>query len=176
MTVTTTPSIVDVYSALRALLLIVVPAGTEVVRGLGNRVPMPKRPFVAMTLVAEQRIATNIVAYTDPGSGIGMKAIEYQVQLMMQLDFYGPLSAEWSAATSALFRDEFACAALAPVCQPLHADDGQMMPLENGEHQYEERWMVGGYLQWNPILTTPQQFSDTLSVDLVNVDVEFPPS
>lgn len=174
MAVTVTPSISDVYSALRALLQIVVPVGTEVIRGLGNRVPEPAAPFVAMTLITEHRLTTNIVEYDDPGSGIGMKAIEYQVQLMMQLDFYGPLSAEWSAATSALFRDEFACTALAPVCQPLYADDGQMMPLINGEEEYEERWMVGGNLQWNPILTTPQQFSDTLSVDLVNVEVEFP--
>ena len=174
MTVTVTPSISDVYTALRTLLLVVVPSGTEVIRGLGNRVPEPAAPFIAMTLITEHRIATNIVSYVDPGSGIGMKAIEYQVQLMMQIDCYGPQSAEWSAAISALFRDEFACTSLAPVCQPLHADDGQMMPLINGEEEYEERWMVGGILQWNPILTTPQEFADTLTVDLINVDERYP--
>lgn len=175
MTVTVTPSISEVYASVRALLLIIVPPGTEVIQGLGNRVPEPAAPFVAMTLVTQHRLTTNILSYVDPGSGIGMKAIEYQVQLMMQLDFYGPLSAEWSAAASALFRDEFGCSALAPVCQPLHADDAQMIALVNGEEEYEQRWMVGGFLQWNPILTTPQEFADTLTVDLVNVDVEFPP-
>lgn len=175
MSVTVAPSLSDVFASVRALINVVVPTGTEVIQGLGNRVPMPREPFVAMTLITQDRLTTNIIAYTDPGSGIGMKAIEYQIQLMMQLDFYGPLSGQWAAAVSALFRDEVGVATLGSPATPLHADTPRMMPLVNGEEEYEQRWMVGGYLQWNPILTTPQEFADTLTLDVVSVDERFPP-
>jgi hypothetical protein len=173
--ITVSPSFSDVYTALRTLLLFVVPMGTEVVQGLGNRVPMPKQPFVAMTLTSQNRITTNILTYNDPGTGVGMKEIEYQTQLMMQLDFYGPLSGQWAAAVAALFRDEVGVTLLGSACAPLYADSAQMMPLINGEEEYEQRWMVGGYLQWNPILTTPQEFADSIDITLVNVDERFPP-
>jgi hypothetical protein len=47
--------------------------------------------------------------------------------------------------------------------------------LVNGEEQYEERWIVGANLQYNPVVSTPQQFADTLEATLINVDEAFPP-
>ncbi len=176
MSVTVVPSLSDVYAAVRALLLYVVPTGTEVVQGLGNRVPMPRDPFVCMTLTMQQKITTNIFTYNDPGTGVGMKEIEHQTQLMMQLDFYGPLSGQWAAAVSALFRDSVGVELLSSACAPLYADDASMMPLINGEQEYEERWMLAGYLQWNPVLTTPQEFADSIDITLISVDERFPPA
>ncbi len=53
-------------TALRAFLLGVVPAGTDVIRGQDNRVPEPVGPdFVVMTPLMQGRLGTNETAYFD---------------------------------------------------------------------------------------------------------------
>ncbi len=52
--------------ALRSYLLFILPVGTEVVRGQVNRVPPPKvSDYAVMTLLARQRVSTNIDQYAD---------------------------------------------------------------------------------------------------------------
>ena len=58
---TVSPAQNDIQSALRAFLLNVMPAGTEVFEGQDNRVSEPTTPnFVVMTPVQRTRLATNI--------------------------------------------------------------------------------------------------------------------
>lgn len=53
-------------TALRTFLLSVLPSGTEVVRGLDNRVPEPAGAnFVTMTPISRTRLGTNIDNYQD---------------------------------------------------------------------------------------------------------------
>jgi hypothetical protein len=53
-------------AALRSFLLGVLPAGIEVIRGQGNRVPEPACPdFVVMTPGLRDRISTNVDSYSD---------------------------------------------------------------------------------------------------------------
>lgn len=74
-----------------------------------------------------------------------------------------------------LLRDETACVALAPTCQPLYSSDATLVPLDDDEQQYEQRWMIEAVLQYNPVTTTPMQFANTLEVTLINVDETYPP-
>lgn len=172
MSVTVTPPLSEVYAKLRSFLLTIVPSGTEVVRGQSNRVPQPVGPHAVMQLITERAVSTNTHAYDDAS---GTQTVQTYVELRMQLDFYGELSGEYARAVGALLRDPLGCDALAPVCQPLHADDAFQSPLITGEHQYLQRWTLEAFLQWNPTVTVSQQFADTLLVTLVNIDVEYPP-
>lgn len=171
MAVTVTPSLSDVYAQMRAFLrALVVPTGTEVIRGQSNRTPQPKGDHVLMQDVALTKLTTNIESYTAD-----TLTIRAETQMRMQLDFYGLPAGEQALAASTLLRSSTAVVSLQPVCTPLHADDAFQSPLVTAEQQYLQRWTLEVFLQWNPIVTLPQQSADTLSAILVNVDVEFPP-
>lgn len=162
----------DVYTALRAFILGLITC--EVVQGLGNGVPMPKGGFIAMTALFQERLETNIRSYADPTPTTGTVTSENHIQYTIQLDCYGPLSNDWAVILSTMLRDEYGCNALAPNLQPLHADEPHMMPLIDGEDQYEKRWMVEAVLQYNPAITTPMQFFDQAEAAIVDVDVTYP--
>lgn len=166
------------FDKLSVFVAFIVPTGTEVVQGLGNRVPSPAGPYVAMTAVVTQRLATNISGYTDPFPlpDPGSRTIEQKTQLDVQFDFYGPDSGSWAAMAEALWRDELGCELLAPVCQPLYADTAAQVPTVTGEEQYQARWMLRASLQYNGVLTLPQQFTAAAHVTLIEVDERYPPS
>lgn len=167
-------TLANLYTALGAFLVSILPTGTEVVQGLGNRVPAPPGPYVAMTAILQPRLATNVVTYDESDPNPTALAHQQSTRVDVQLDCYGPDAGAWAVMVSTLLRDEYACLALAPNCQPLYADDPRQMPFETGEAQYLSRWTLTAALQYNPVTTTAQDFADTLSVTLVDVDVEYP--
>lgn len=168
------PVLDDVYTALSALIASVVPTGVEIVQGIDNRVPMPESAFVQMTAIAQYRLRTNEDTWETTGDPTTIES-EMGARLDVQIDCYGPDSLAWATMLQTLLRDEYACDALAPTCQPLYAEDPRMIPLTNGEDQYEQRWLVMAVLQYNPITSTPMQFADTLDLTLINVDEAYPP-
>ena len=100
-------------------------------------------------------------------------------QVTIQIDVHGPNGADNAQIITTLMRDEvgvdqFASSGLDVT--PLYAGDPRQTPYLNGEQQIEERWSVDAVLQCNPIVTTPQQFFDAVSVLLVDVDVVYPPT
>ena len=243
---TVTPRLTNVYGALRGFLQSVVP-GVEVVQGLGNRVPMPPAPFIAMTAILSKRLATNLDSYVDPyltsgftftgtasavgnvmtvsialtgtlnvGDLVGGENVPYQTfvtgqtggttggvgtytlstaggfisaaitvtdgvrqseqdtQIDIQIDAYGPNAADWAAMISTLFRDEYGVQMLAPYCAPLYIDSGMQAPLIDAESQYEQRIVMTGTMQYNPVTVTGQQFAGALGVTAVNVPTTYP--
>jgi hypothetical protein len=173
MTATVTPTQQDVFTALRAFILGLITC--EVVQGLGNGVPMPLGQFIAITALFQNRLSTNVDTYNDPVTVLGTKKSQQAVKYTIQIDCYGPLSGDWAAILSTMLRDEYACIALAPNVQPLSADDPKMMPLIDGEFQYEQRWMVTAELQYNPVTSVSQDFAAALKVGLVNIDATYKP-
>jgi hypothetical protein len=73
------------FTALRAFLLAILPAGTDAVRGQVNRVPEPACPnFVIMTPIHRMRLATNVDSYDDAaltgsiaGTTLTVTAVEF---------------------------------------------------------------------------------------------------
>jgi hypothetical protein len=106
------------------------------------------------------------------------------VELTVQIDCYGPESTDpaavgaedWASILSATLRDEYGCAQLAPLLSPLWADEARMIPLVDGEEQYEERWSLDAHFQYDPITTIPQQYAATLDLEMIRVPQEsYPP-
>lgn len=162
-----------VLTALRALLLAVLPAAVEVVRGQQNRVTEPDADdFVVMTPILRERISTNVDSYQDlPGAGV--RASLQATRVTVQLDVHGPASAENAQVASTLLRGSFACEFMAASgfdVQPLFASDPRQAPFVNGEAQVEERWTVDAVLQANIVVGTPQQFAGTLTSTLAPAD------
>lgn len=154
------------FTALRAFILDVLPAGIEVVQGQDNNVPMPAcDDFVVMTAARRQQMATTATSY-DPDAGA--KEVDLSSAFHFQLDLYGPRGADNSQVLVTLFRDDHGARFLgAHGVAPLYCEDGQQMPLVTGEQQYLTRWMVRGVLQANVAVTVPMQFADTLITTLL---------
>lgn len=161
----------DVLTALRSVILSVV--GCEVIKGQVNRAAMPKGAFVVMTPTGLAPLSTNVDSYTATE-----KSILRPAQFTVQIDCYGQLSQQRSAAIAAILRDDFAAeqfAASGVDMQTLYAGDAQQMPIETAQDQWLERWTFDVQLQINPVLTVAQESANTLTVDLVDVDVQYPP-
>ena len=148
---------------------------TQVVQGYANRVAMPLGGFVEMHITRSARLSTNVDGWDTTNSNPTSATQTQAVQLALQLSLYGPASGDWAAIMSTLLRDAVACDALAPVCQPLYSDDPIRAPLTDAEQQYEDKWVVTAQLQYNPTVSTAQQFANTLDVTLINVDEAYPP-
>lgn len=171
-----TPVLDGLFTALGDFLAGMLPANTPITQGLGNRVPepLPAAGFVVMTPTTVLRLSTTVDTWdqtlTDP---ITLDHTQ-SVQVGMQVDFYGALSFDWMSTFTTLFRNTVGCDALGPNCQPLYCDDGTQAPLIDGEEQYEQRWLVNAQLQYNPVVSTAQDFADTLEVGLINVEIAYP--
>lgn len=178
MSATVSPTLADVYGAIRAFIIGVI-GNYPVIQGLQNRTAMPAGPFVLMQAIGWQRLEWNIDDDTDGGLVVPpapqITSSLQATRVDVQIDCYGPDSNSWATMLGTLIRDEYACDALAPVCQPLFSDEARMIPLTTAEAQYLERWSLTAAFQYNPVTVTPQSFAVTLDVVPINVDVEFPP-
>lgn len=175
-----TPSIVErqIYVAVKAFIVTVTGLDPSLVlQGLPNRdaMPLASPGFVTMQLTLGARLNYNIDTWdpTDPAPTAISSETHWKERI--QVDFYGQASGDWSRVFAGLWKDETACLALEPVCDPLYANDPLLGPLDDSEQQYEARWTVEAFLQYNPVTTVPMQFANTATVTLINVDKAYPP-
>ncbi|KAA1013027.1 hypothetical protein FVF58_09560 [Paraburkholderia panacisoli] len=117
-----------------------------------------------------QTVASEVMA-------CGSKSMLQATQVVVQLDLYGPGSADYAQILTTTFRDGYAVDQFASSgfdVAPLHADDANQMPLIDGESQYEERWTIRCTLQCNPSVTVPQQFASSLEASVISVQAQYP--
>lgn len=113
----------------------------------------------------------------------GATTIQQNSRITVQLDFHSidGSSSDMAQTVSAAFRDAYATTFFAALSTgssiaPFYADDPKLLPFQNENSQYEWRWVSEATLQVNQTLSTPQQYSDVLSLTLIDVDARFPPS
>lgn len=111
----------------------------------------------------------------------GVVDFEQSAELEIQLDLHGPASADNAQTVSTLTRSDYATRFFAEVVDvggvavPLHADDPRQAPFLNDQQQYENRWVVSVLLQVDPVVSVPQQFTDSAAIVAQSVDATFPP-
>lgn len=184
-----------VLTVLRTFLTGVLPTDVEVIKGQDNRAPEPEgENFVVMTPIMRARLATNQDCYADDaawanvttntGANLtdqsgnplfvtprppGFRNSEQATELTVQIDFHGPNGGDYAQITSTLFRDEYATLVFSNAAigaAPLYASDIRQAPFWNGENQAEYRWSFDASIQINPIVTTSQQFADSVTLTL----------
>ena len=176
MTATVVPAQDAVFIVLRTFIKSII--NCEVIQGLGNYVSMPVGGFIAITPLFQTKLSTNYNTFHDgtfdtvPTSVMTQSSLQ-AAELTIQIDCYGVNSAEWATAISTLLRDDYGCIALAPYCQPLHADDPKQIPLITGEENFEQRWTLNAVLQYNPVTTVPIEFFDEAIVSTINVEATY---
>lgn len=164
-----------VFAALRAFIVTVIGGGgtaPEVVRAFDNGVPMPDAPFICMRQGAIKPIEWPRASY-DPANNL--RNYIAPKQYTIQVDCYGPESRKWADIIHTLIYTDYGYTQMGNVVKPLYGEDPQQMPLVNGEYQFEQRWRFNVNLQYNPVISTPQDFMQEAVVDVINVDVVYPP-
>lgn len=161
----------QLFTALRTFLLDSLGGGVEVIQTQNNRVPMPKGPFVAMTPIRIDGLSASVTGYTAT-SRTDTRTTQWQVQL----DFYGSQAAMQAATVAQLWRTSWAAEQLASgPLQPLYPGEPLQTTMVNGEMQWESRWTLDLFAQFNPITTVSQQTATALTIGLAEIDTEFPP-
>lgn len=99
-------------------------------------------------------------------------------ELTIQLDVHGPNGGDNAQIVSTMLRDDFACQAFKVLnvgVVPLYANDPKQITFQNENQQIEERWIVEACFQVNTTVNDiPQQFFDSITVERVPADIEFP--
>ena len=149
----------QVIDALADFLAPFVP-GAQVVRAQVNRVAMPSNPGVVLTEMLQVDLSVPATEY-QPDAGTA--TIEGPTRIDIQIDFYGEQAGEFCKTVKTAFRSHWGFSHFPANIKPLYTSDGIQTPLTTGEQQYESRWTLTASLQYNPIVTVPQDFADTLT-------------
>lgn len=153
-----------VLTAVRTLLLAILPAGWEVITGQANRVPEPKSVnFVVMTPASRVRLSTNTDAWPLDNPAPAAIDVAHGVEVKFQLDIHGPGGADAGSLIATIMRDQWGVEQLKNSgITPLYANDGRQLPFLNAENQYEDRWVMEASFQIAPSVSTPAEFAATL--------------
>jgi hypothetical protein len=136
----------------------------QIVRGQTNRVPPPLDSYVLLTELHQQDLETSTVRNDPANSQI---VITGPAQINIQVDFYGPSSGDQCKAVKTVYRTPYAPAQFPDGIKPLYCSDGIQAPLTTAEQQYEARWTITASLQYNPVVTIPQQSAKYLAVNIL---------
>ena len=153
----------QVIDALADFLAPFVP-GAQVVRAQVNRVAMPSNPGVVLTEMLQVDLSVPATEY-QPDTGTA--TIEGPTRIDIQIDFYGEQAGEFCKTVKTAFRSHWGFSHFPANIKPLYTSDGIQTPLTTGEQQYESRWTLTASLQYNPIVTVPQDFADVLTPNKV---------
>lgn len=108
----------------------------------------------------------------------GGLSMSVSTMVTVQLDVYGPRSADLAQIVMTTLRSGYACDAMASYglgVTPCYTSDPRQLPFWSGEMQTENRWMLDAVLQVTPVVTVPQQFAGAVEVGIIEVDERYPP-
>jgi hypothetical protein len=148
----------QVIDALADFLAPFVPAA-QIVRAQVNRVPMPSNPGIVLTELNQADLSVPDTEYQPDDSTATIKG---PTRIDVQIDFYGEQASEFCKTVKTAFRSHWGFSHFPANIKPLYTSDGIQAPLVTGEQQYESRWTLTASLQYNPIVTVPQDFADVL--------------
>ena len=157
--------------AVASFLQPLMPAGTQIVRGMANNVPPPNGPFVVITEVGQPQYTTT---RTKLNPITGQMTYVMPKMLNFQLDFYGLDAGTMVNTAVTMIRSTYATDNFPDGIEPLYCSDAMQAPLITGEKQFETRWLCTLSLQYNsPVIVGQESFNTVGDViaDPVNVTI-----
>jgi len=151
-----------VIEALASFLTPFLPTDLPIVRGQQNRVAPPTYngtdplAFVKLQETSQSDLETpTVIQSADPS--VQQESISTPTQMDIQIDFYGIAAGDYCKAVKTVFRSSYAPDQFPDGIAPLYCSNGIQGALITGEAQYEDRWSLTASMQYNPIVTVPQQ-------------------
>jgi hypothetical protein len=162
---TPSPNEDALFVALRAFLLLILPAGVEVIQGQTNRVASPKSvDYVVIWPTGRTRQATNVDTWDTSDPAPVTIDVSASTRFTVQIEAHGPNGGDNAQVMVTMLRSFYAVDNFPAGIAPLYADDPQQLPFMTGENQYEDRWVIMAQIQMTPLVSTPAQFADSLAV------------
>lgn len=158
--------------SVRNVLMPLMPAGTQIVRGQANGVPAPLPPSIVITEVGQPQYTTTRSRLIQ---GTGQMSYKMPVKLRLQLDFYGNSGGEMSNIAQTMLRSGYAVERMPDAVKPLYCSDSSQAPLTTGEKQYEARWLMELWVQYNAeVIVGQESFNNSGSLIVEPVDETIP--
>lgn len=147
-----------------------VTAGTKIL----DQVSGPDGSVGVYTVSASQTVGSEVMAS-------GIISLEQHAKFTIQTDVHGGNSADNAQIITTIFRDGagielFAAARPQGDIVPLFTSDPRQMPYFNENLQAESRWVIELELQVNQIVTVGSQYASAVTVGMISVDANYPPS
>jgi hypothetical protein len=136
--------------------------GSEIVRGQVDRVPMPRGDCVVIT---EQTIMGLSRPRVKHDADNQLDTITAANMYDFQIDFYSDFSGGQADAVRTVIMSGAAWDKFPTNIKPLTCSDGMQSPLAEGEQQYGQRWTITISMQYNPVVTIPQQSAIVVSLN-----------
>ncbi|ARW09755.1 hypothetical protein S101447_00652 [Acetobacter ascendens] len=168
------PDQAQVFAALRAFILEVLPAGTTVVQARQNRTPPPRGMLALITPLSCQPISTGSTRY-----GAQSCTLLRQQQFATQISLFGTGAADAAQTLLTLWRDVWSTTFFAnlaaqqqdmPRLSPLYADNAECLPYINAQQQYEPHWQLTLHSQLTFSITLPAATATAATVHSVAAD------
>lgn len=158
-------AVIDAFAAFLQPFML----GGEITRGQVNRVPLAAVPSAMLTEMRQDDIE---IPYIDYQGDLNTATISGPKRIEIQVDLFGVHAAEICATLKSAFRSSYAFDVMPANIKPLYVDNGVNSQMVTGENQYEPRWTLMVVMQYNPVVTVPQQFADEAYVTTLQaVDV-----
>lgn len=158
--------------AVSAFLKPLMPATTQIVRGMANNVPPPNSPMIVITEVGQPQYTTT---RTKLDYINGEMSYVMPKMLNLQLDFYGLDAGTMVNIAVTMLRSFYARDSFPDGITPLYCTDAMQAPLITGEKQFETRWLCTLSLQYNsPIVVAQESFDTVGDVSIDPVDITIP--
>jgi len=153
---------------------VVMTSGVEVVQQLDNRVAMPLPGFAMISGTRKAKLSTGAVSEDDTA---GEEDHEASIDLVLQIDFFGPQADDWAVVFAQTFASVWSCDFLKDYgIQPLYCDEPRQVPMVTGEAQYEHRWLTMAHVQYKPVVSLPQEHFDAVDesgLSIISVDATY---
>lgn len=184
MTASVNPVMDEMFAALRAFILNLIPTLTDCRQAQMNRSPMPKGNFAVMTPITSSGLSTNRTRYQFSESSLNGAELHSRVtEWRCQVDFYGNSAQENATILSTITRSDFSCQWFRdyssgngyPLLVPVFCSDPKQTSMINGEDQWENRWTCEFYANIPAIVSVPQQFMTNARVRGDSIDAKYPP-
>lgn len=142
--------------------------GADIIRAQVNRVPMPSLPCVVLTELFHVDLRVPSQEYDALNKKVDLSASN---RIDIQVDFYGDSAGDYCRSVETAFRTMWGFDAFPAGIKPLYTSDGIQSQSISGEQQYVSRWTLTVSMQYNPIVSVPQQFADKLAATTIAADV-----
>jgi len=143
-------------------------SGADIIRAQVNRVPMPSLPCVVLTELFHVDLRVPSQDYDVLNAEVDLSASN---RIDIQVDFYGDSAGDYCRSVETAFRTMWGFDMFPAGIKPLYTSDGIQSPLVSGEQQYVSRWTLTVSMQYNPIVSVPQQFAEELAATTIAADV-----
>lgn len=136
----------------------------QVIAGLQNGSPLPENAVVLFP-IHEQDLDKG-VDYFDKESGEAF--VLNSVKMRLQVDLYGSDAHMRARKIANVWRDMYTTERFS-VLQPLYADGVRFMQFINEKSQFEKRYTIELYLQYNTVVTYDIDYVTEFELSLFNL-------